>query len=741
MTKKLPHKTLHVKICMHSLLPASTTASRHSTQSKSTSRTSVYEGLEDQDTEDTEESHAHTTTSPPTNKKFRPLSQTRSYHSIFSSIRGSVRNSGSNSRTTTSSVKEEDEEETPTDTPKEDRATANEAVEDTQPESTNNVPPKTGKEAQVTTEAKESSSILKSSLPKSHSSPPKSKEGNHQSQSLTPRTSPVVGRMRRPPYSISGSRSRNQKGASSNLTNTQDPVVSKNIHTNSYPEDKVSITVAKSSTPSPQETKMEAERDSSSSSLSLPLSSSEISKVSTPTSHAINLELGKVYPNGRRVTQPKGHRYQTGRQKSPLTSSSTVSRTDNQDTHSASIMNTKHDTKDDHKITIKNNEDPPFRYQYTTTLPPSMKEDNTQDLGNNNYKDKAVNSYLPSSQIPSTASPRHGYSLSNRNSRIVFGSSQRKDERIPWSRAASSVGAGKPILKGLASNPTGSGEHASGKTKTSPTTYTTKHLVDSNLAKPTVNSRQASSNNGQRTSNDHIHKKDSNNDHKHDYLSELSKETHEIGHKNAAPTSSPKTVASDVKAIQRSAQTSQNSSHSSYMTLSRLGLGTNGKVRSALLASRLNEIRLRGGLQTVQNTQTGSAAKKNASSASISTSSSSSASQTMEHKASSSDQGTGASQNANVRSTVGSVSRSSLKHPTTNQNSGGDTPTDFRTSLAAPARNPVVGSRYPSRSDKYARGKTPFSLHRPSHGQGKLNFIKFYNFIHFKVSYNIHKYD
>lgn len=682
---------------MHSVLAASPTASRHSTQSRSSSRTSVYDDLEDQDTDDIEISHAHTTTSPTTNKKSRPLSQTRSYHSIFSKLRGSVRNSGSG----TTSDKEGDEEETPTDTPKEDEATANEAVEDTQPESTNNAPSRT--EHKVSPGAKESSSVLKSSLPKTHSF--LSKEGHHQSQSLTPRTSSVVNgnRLRRPPSSTSWSRTRNQNGASSSLPNSPDPVVSKNVHTSLYPEGKVSSTVAKASTPSPQETKTETDRESSSSSLS----SAGTSRISTPVSHGSNSGPGPVYPNGRRVGHSKGHRYQTGRQKTALTSSaltqsSTVSSTDDRDTQSTSILDTKHNSRNDHKVKI----------QYTTTLPPSIKEENTQDVGNNNYKNKAVNSYLPSSQIPSTASPGHGSSLSNRNSRIVFGSSHRKDGRIPWSRTASSVGAGRPVLRGMPSNPTASGEYASGKDKTSPTTYTTKHLVDSNIAKPTVKSRQEAASNAQTISNDHKEDTMSGNDHKHDYLSEVNKETHEI--KNSAPTASPQKIASDVKQIQRSGQMPDNSSHTSYMTLNRLGLGSNGKVRSALLASRLNELRLRGRLQTVQNTQLGSAAKQNSSSSSVSASSSSSASQTTEHKASPPDQGTGASQNANVRSTVGLVSRSSMKQP-----AGGDTPNDFKTSLTAPARNPVVRSRYPSRSDKNSRGKTPVALHKPSYGQGK----------------------
>lgn len=669
---------------MYSLLPGSTTASRHSIQSKSASRTSVYDDLEDQDTEDTEQSHIFTTTSPPTKKKSRPLSQTRSFHSIFS-IRGSVRNLGPNSRTSTSTDKEGDEEEAPIDTPKEDEATANEAVEDTEDnKSTNNVPSKTEKEEQkkISAASGESSSASKSPLPKTSSHSLNLKEGR------APNTS--SGRSRRPLSSTLGSS--NQKGTSSSLPNSQGPVVKKKVYTSFYPEDKVSTTVAKLSTPSPQETKVETERESSSSSTSSSLSSPSAgaSRVSTP-SHASNSGPGSVYPNGRRVNQLKGHKYQTGRQKSALTSSSTVSSTDDQDIHSASIMDTKHNKNNDHKIKNKNNEDQPSSYQYTTTSPPSIKEENTPDLGNNNYKDKAVNSYLPSSQIPSIPNPGHGSSLSNsRNSRIVVGSSQRKDGRIPWVRTASSVGAGRPILRGLPSNPTASREHVNGKINTSPTIHTTKHLVDSNPANPTVNNRQAALNNGQTISNDHILKEDTNanNNNKHDYLSEVSKKNHEVSHKNSAPTASPKTA-------------SQNSSYSSSMTLNRLGIGSNGKVRSAFLASRLNQMR-------EQNAQTGTAMKQNSSSSSISTSSSSSVSQTMESKALSSDQVTGGSQNANVRSTVGLGSRLSQKQPATDQNS-------------APARNPVVRSRYPSRSEKNVRGKTPMSFHKPIYGQGKLN--------------------
>ncbi|KAG7274876.1 hypothetical protein CRUP_014661 [Coryphaenoides rupestris] len=58
-------------------------------------------------------------TTPATNRRVRPLSQSRSYHSIFSSIRGSVRN-GASSRGRAREEEEEEEETSPTTPPPEE---------------------------------------------------------------------------------------------------------------------------------------------------------------------------------------------------------------------------------------------------------------------------------------------------------------------------------------------------------------------------------------------------------------------------------------------------------------------------------------------------------------------------------------------------------------------------------------------------------------------------------------------
>ncbi|XP_026854748.2 fibronectin type III domain-containing protein 1 isoform X2 [Electrophorus electricus] len=703
----------------------STTISRPSTHSENPSRTSVYDDLEHKRIEEMKKPDPQSTVASPMSKKTRPLSQTRSYHSIFSAVRGSVRNLGSNSGTSTrlahgeSRNTERDEEEVPTYPPIKHEIKANEAGEDTQPRSNSNVPSKSGEEGQKAPGPKESSSILKSSLlntqtsppkPSSSASLPKSSEGYHNSQSLTPRTSSVVNvsRIRRPTFRTSGSQLRTQNVMSSSSPKSQESAATRKDYTTSAdPEgkdlyNKIGVTESKSSTPS-QETRTEINKESSSSptfatdssssssassaisssstsSLS-PSSSSETSRVSSPTSHRSGLGSSSVYTNSRKVgISPRGHRPQIAQRKpsSFLTASShsttsTGSRTsDNSVSSSKSIQDTKTDQVNYHhqikQTDTKNNESPPSFYQSTTTHSPSAKEEKKEERKNNEYEDKGDGSYAIASQLPTRTNPivtGRATSPTNRNSRILLGN-RRQDGRIPWSRTASSVSAARPILRGIPSHSAVSGaQDISDKNEASLPTYPSKQRVEPTPSIPTVISKQRASNNGLTNSDNLSPNKYSktSNDHEDDYNYEGNKETYDIINKNVVSTSPPKTTASPV--------------------LRKPVLSSNGRSRSPILASRLNGSRFPVKLQPVQHTRSSSPANQDTS-ALISTSSSSSTPQTNQQPAVISDRGSAISSNGN-------------------------------------ARNPVMGSRIRqlSRSDSILRGKTPLSGYKPSDGQGK----------------------
>uniref|UniRef100_A0A4W4F6P6 Fibronectin type-III domain-containing protein n=1 Tax=Electrophorus electricus TaxID=8005 RepID=A0A4W4F6P6_ELEEL len=606
--KESNSQNIKVKISMLSLLPASTTISRPSTHSENPSRTSVYDDLEHKRIEEMKKPDPQSTVASPMSKKTRPLSQTRSYHSIFSAVRGSVRNLGSNSGTSTrlahgeSRNTERDEEEVPTYPPIKHEIKANEAGEDTQPRSNSNVPSKSGEEGQKAPGPKESSSILKSSLlntqtsppkPSSSASLPKSSEGYHNSQSLTPRTSSVVNvsRIRRPTFRTSGSQLRTQNVMSSSSPKSQESAATRKDYTTSAdPEgkdlyNKIGVTESKSSTPS-QETRTEINKESSSSptfatdssssssassaisssstsSLS-PSSSSETSRVSSPTSHRSGLGSSSVYTNSRKVgISPRGHRPQIAQRKpsSFLTASShsttsTGSRTsDNSVSSSKSIQDTKTDQVNYHhqikQTDTKNNESPPSFYQSTTTHSPSAKEEKKEERKNNEYEDKGDGSYAIASQLPTRTNPivtGRATSPTNRNSRILLGN-RRQDGRIPWSRTASSVSAARPILRGIPSHSAVSGaQDISDKNEASLPTYPSKQRVEPTPSIPTVISKQRASNNGLTNSDNLSPNKYSktSNDHEDDYNYEGNKETYDIINKNVVSTSPPKTTASPV---------------------------------------------------------------------------------------------------------------------------------------------------------------------------------------------------
>ncbi|XP_068071752.1 fibronectin type III domain-containing protein 1 isoform X2 [Danio rerio] len=655
--------------------------------SQSTSKTSSNNESDYQEPDEMEEPNTQTTTQAPNTNRRRPLSQTRSYHSIFSSVRGSVRNGGSKSNLHTSSThtKDREDEEKPTaDSPIEEKTGANEATEDTNPERSNNASPQTQEHSKLSPDTKESKPSNSDIVPKTSEDkrPP-----------WTPRTSSIVdiSRLRRP-SSRSGSRSRmRSEDTSSSSLNQESAATRKDLTAVSYPDgqkshNQITVTDSMPSVASPQENRPEPVKESepSSSISSSPTysssASSSSSSVSSPSSSLPSSSgtrrfssgaSGAKYPNGRRVgISTRGQRLQTGKPKPDSSSSAssqstlpTGTSTDNHDTTEV------HDTNQ--KITKLNTEELPV---------PKENDDN---------EEKTVDSTSHSSSRtnPSTTGRSSSFSLPNRNSRIVT-SSRRQDGRIPWSRSASSVGAGRPIIKGFPSRSTSvSSQDTSDKNKVSPTVYP-KHKVNPVSNKPSLLNVKSS------------------NDHEDDYLYEGSKEIWDRQTKDVVSTTAPKTttaVSESHKPVQNfeneSVDREQSSMSTGFKTVPSVPhklptVTSNGRVRSPVV-SRLKGSRFPSRLYPLQHRRLGASTPD--------TSAASSQNNPAAESPLTSDRDRAASSNANVRLASGSVSRPSQGLSAGESSSG---------NISPESRSPVMGSRLRSAS-------TPGNSYKPSFGKGK----------------------
>ncbi|XP_070705231.1 fibronectin type III domain-containing protein 1 [Pempheris klunzingeri] len=132
------------------VMPESSKAASSGSKTKDRYRTSHTPSKQDtnhdesdlQPTEVTEEPTTRPQPRPavPANRRVRPLSQSRSYHSIFSSVRGSVRNTINRGSSSGRAQEEEKEEKIPTTPPPEEETTTMEVVPETK-EPDNNVSP------------------------------------------------------------------------------------------------------------------------------------------------------------------------------------------------------------------------------------------------------------------------------------------------------------------------------------------------------------------------------------------------------------------------------------------------------------------------------------------------------------------------------------------------------------------------------------------------------------------------
>ncbi|KAK2890109.1 fibronectin type III domain-containing protein 1 isoform X2 [Channa argus] len=158
-------------------MPGSSSATSSFSRAKDTRRTSHTSSKQDTNHDEFNQKSTEAPTKPPQSRpaaRVRPLSQTRSYHSIFSSVRGSVKNTGktglSRGRAQDTEDEEEEEEKIPT-TPSPVEETTMEVVPETK-EPDNEVSPEDESEDEVEYEEKPLTTVTPS-LKVSFSSPTK----------------------------------------------------------------------------------------------------------------------------------------------------------------------------------------------------------------------------------------------------------------------------------------------------------------------------------------------------------------------------------------------------------------------------------------------------------------------------------------------------------------------------------------------------------------------------------------
>uniref|UniRef100_A0A8C7RMZ2 Fibronectin type III domain containing 1 n=1 Tax=Oncorhynchus mykiss TaxID=8022 RepID=A0A8C7RMZ2_ONCMY len=391
----------------------------------------------------------------------------------------------------------------------------------------------------------------------------------------------------------------------------------------------------------------------------------------------------------------------------------------------------------------------------------------------------------PPSKTPAPPASRINPFVKRHQSRFGTGmgsssrvSSPRADGRVPWSRTASSssVGAGRPILRGFPSRTAASGAaSASGASRTSAvqetsedakkpsTLYPLKNGVGAGALKPSLPNRNTvlgesrnpitsssssfsssssnSSSSSRRNSSEPVHRgsstrEDSSNDHKEDYLYKGSKEMYEWNEKVTDPTTAPKTTATTTTATTTttSAPTTARRVPQSRAIESvdreatpgrtrpgfipgstlprRTIIGPNGRVRSPLLINRQTGSRFPLRAQPAQSTRLGSSNTNTSSSSSSSSSSS----------LSQPDHGVSGAASVSTGGSSPSLSRPSHRQTSIGSSQGSQ---GSSSSSSFSSRDSVVGqgtrTRYPSRSDPHLRSKTPSGGLKPGYGNGHGN--------------------
>ncbi|XP_042178634.1 fibronectin type III domain-containing protein 1-like [Oncorhynchus tshawytscha] len=789
-----------------------------------------------------------TTSAPPTSRRTRPLTKTRSYHSIFSDVRGTVRNRATNQRlgagtapardkgrkTEAEDEQEEENKTTETTRDEEEEKLTNEDVEEKKEAVTqNNVVPSTPEDSGYVRGRGKGKDVDEPSRPSLKTEVPSSEGSSSSSKPSYPLRKPLFGRRinsgRRPfsRTSVSGSVSQSKtqdaekdsassssssSSSSSPSPNEESAAIRKDDTVTNYSEGKKtynqpSATAAKpsTSTPTPNQAVSEPKTEAPS-----------VGRGSALPGRGYGYGrrkpgiLSRGNPNGQVLTgliKPGSDSTSAGMSQSTLPTKGKIPETSHtHGSHTPSTQDLTHhqDNNDynDYKVTEAEatKEEEPTSSSRTISTKHSS-EDRTQDKreeggrgdrrrgdrreeggrGENYYNTPAP----PPSKTPAPPASRINPFVKRHQSRFGTGmgsssrvSSPRTDGRVPWSRTASSssVGAGRPILRGFPSRTAASGAaSASGASRTSAvqetsedakkpsTLYPLKNGVGAGALKPSLPNRNTvlgesrnpitsssssfsssssnSSSSSRRDSSEPVHRgsstrEDSSNDHKEDYLYKGSKEMYEWNEKVTDPTTAPKTTATTTTATTTttSAPTTARRVPQSRAIESvdreatpgrtrpgfvpgstlprRTIIGPNGRVRSPLLINRQTGSRFPLRAQPAQSTRLGSSNTNTSSSSSSSSSSS----------LSQPDHGVSGSASVSTGGSSPSLSRPSHRQTSIGSSQGSQ---GSSSSSSFSSRDSVVGqgtrTRYPSRSDPHLRSKAPSAGLKPGYGNGHGN--------------------
>ncbi|XP_064882353.1 fibronectin type III domain-containing protein 1 [Oncorhynchus nerka] len=765
------------------------------------SRTTEQDSYHDDDTDlqldaVTEQLTTPTQTTSSATRRTHPLTQTRSYHSIFSDVRGTVRKGATNQqlgggtssardkgRETETEDEQEEEYKTTEPNPEEQKKVrlTNEALEEKKEALTQNngVPSEPEEEDRSHGRGRgKDPAVDETSSPSLKTEVPSSEGSSSSSKPSYPLRKPLSGRRinsgRRQFSRTSGlgsvfqpktqdaemdSASSSSSLSSSPSHSQESAAIRKDDAVTNYAEGKntyeqPSVTETK---PSPSTTEQA-------------ISEPEAEAPSVGRSPALP---GRGYGYGRRKPGilSRGNqngRVLTGLRKPGSASTSTGGKIpETSHTHGSHTPNaqdsTHHQEKNDHndykntETKATKEEEPTSNSQTISSTHPS-EEDRAR--GENNYNTPAP----PPSRINPFGN-RHQSRFGTGTGSSSRASSPRADGRVPWSRttSSSSVGAGRPLLRGTpsrtvalgAAGATGaagaSGEsrtsalqETSEDAKTSSTLYPLKNGERAGSPKPSLPNRSAilrgsrnpitsssssnPSSSGRRDSSEPVHRgssirEDSSNDHEEDYLYEGSKEIYE---KVTDPTPVPKTTTTTTTTTTTSApsttrrvsQSGDNENVDPKLGRIRPGLipsstfprrpilGPNGRVRSPLLTNRQTASRFPFRAQPAQSTQLDSS---NPDTSPSSSSSSSSSLPQPDHRV---NGGTSVSTGGSPPS----LSLPSLRQTSSSKGSQGsqDSSSSSRDSLGGQG----MRMRYPSRSDPFLRGKTPSGGLKPGYGNG-----------------------
>nr|XP_029486745.1 fibronectin type III domain-containing protein 1-like [Oncorhynchus nerka] len=794
-----------------------------------------------------------TTSAPPTSKRTRPLTKTRSYHSIFSDVRGTVRNRATNQRlgagtapardkgrkTEAEDEQEEENKTTETTQDEEEEKLTNEDVEEKKEAVTqNNVVPSTPEDSGYVRGRGKGKDVDEPSRPSLKTEVPSSEGSSSSSKPSYPLRKPLSGRRinsgRRPfsRTSVSGSVSQSKtqdaekdsassssssSSSSSPSPNEESAAIRKDDTVTNYSEGKKiynqpSAAAAKpsTSTPTPNQAISEPKTEAPS-----------VGRGSALPGRGYGYGrrkpgiLSRGNPNGQVLTgliKPGSDSTSAGMSQSTLPTKGKIPETSHtHGSHTPSTQDLTHhqDNNDynNYKVTEAEatKEEEPISSSRTISTKHSS-EDRTQDKreeggrgdrreergsgdrrreeggrGENYYNTPAP----PPSKTPAPPASRINPFVKRHQSRFGTGmgsssrvSSPRADGRVPWSRTASSssVGAGRPILRGFPSRTAASGAaSASGASRTSAvqetsedakkpsTLYPLKNGVGAGALKPSLPNRNTvlgesrnpitsssssfsssssnSSSSSRRDTSEPVHRgsstrEDSSNDHKEDYLYKGSKEMYEWNEKVTDPTTAPKTTATTTTATTTttSAPTTARRVPQSRAIESvdreatpgrtrpgfvpgstlprRTIIGPNGRVRSPLLINRQTGSRFPLRAQPAQSTRLGSSNTNTSSSSSSSSSSS----------LSQPDHGVSGAASVSTGGSSPSLSRPSHRQTSIGSSQGSQ---GSSSSSSFSSRDSVVGqgtrTRYPSRSDPHLRSKTPSGGLKPGYGNGHGN--------------------